>query len=109
MAEELRKRKVDTCDPQEIRCRGHGPCFIGVKERRYKLRLLENDAGKGSVGILVKEELCESVVEIGRSDRMTTMCLIIGEEMIRAIFVYTPQSGKPDIQKNKLYEYLVHE
>ena len=40
--------------------------------------------GKGGVAILVKEEVCESVVEIRRrSDRMITMCLIFGEEMIR--------------------------
>ena len=29
--------------------------------------------------------------------------------MIRVICVYTPQSGKPDIQKSKFYDELVHE
>ena len=29
--------------------------------------------------------------------------------MIRVICVYAPQSGKPDIQKDKLYDELVHE
>ena len=28
--------------------------------------------------------------------------------MIRVICVYTPQSGKPDIQKSKFYDELVH-
>ena len=66
--------------------------------------------GKGDVGIQVKEDLCESVVEIRRrSDRMKTMRLIFGEEMIRVICVYASQSGKPDIQKGKLYDQLVHE
>ena len=84
-------------------------CFIGVKERRYKLWYSGNDVGKGGVGILVKEELCENVFEISRSDRMITICLMYGEEMIQVICVYAPQSGKPDIQKNKFYIELVHE
>ena len=46
--------------------------------------MIENDAGKSGVGILVKEELCDSVVEICRSDRMMTICLIL-EKMIRVI------------------------
>ena len=29
--------------------------------------------------------------------------------MIRVICVYAPQSGKPDIQKDKFYNELVHE
>ena len=29
--------------------------------------------------------------------------------MIRVICVYAPQSGKPDIQKDKFYDKLVHE
>ena len=59
-----------------------------------------NDGGKGGMGILVKEDLCESVVEIQeRSDRMMTMGLIFGEEMMWVICVYVPQSGKPDIQR----------
>ena len=59
--------------------------------------------------MLVKEELCDSVVEIQRSDRMMTMCLIFGEEMIWVMCVYEFQSGKPDIQKDKFYDKLIHE
>ena len=58
---------------------------------------------------MVKEELSESVVEIRRSDRMMTMCLIFGEEMIRVICVYAPQNKKPDIQKHEFYDKLIHE
>ena len=62
------------------------------------------------MGILVKEELCESVAEIRkRSDRMITMSLVFGEDMIRVICVYAPLSGKPDIQKDKFDDELVHE
>ena len=44
-----------------------------------------------------------------RSDRMMTLYLIFGKEMMQVICVYAPQSGKPDIQKDKLYDKLVHE
>ena len=63
---------------------------------------------KGGVQILVKE-VCESIVEIRRSDKMLTMCLIFGEAMIHMICVYAPQSGKLDIQKDKFYDELVCE
>ena len=81
--EELRK-KVDIFGVLYKRYDG-GDCahFIGVEERRHKLWWSGNNTGKGGVGILVKEDLCESVVEIRRSsDKTMTMCLIFGEEMI---------------------------
>ena len=54
---------VDMCCLQEMRWRGHGTCFMGVKERRYKFWWPENNKGTGGVGIMVKEELCEKVVK----------------------------------------------
>ena len=36
------------------------------------------------------------------------MHLIFGEEMIQLICVYALQGGKPDIQKDKFYNELVH-
>ena len=56
---------------------------------------------------LVKEELCKSVVEIWRrNNTMMKMCLIF-EKIMQVIYVYVPQSGKPDI-KNKFCDELVH-
>ena len=37
VCEQLRKRKVDVCRLQEVRWKGEGARFFGVKERRYKL------------------------------------------------------------------------
>ena len=37
VCEELRKRKVDVCCLQEVRWRGEGARFFGVKGRRYRL------------------------------------------------------------------------
>ena len=33
----LRKRAVDMCCLQEVRCRGQGARFAGIRGRRYKL------------------------------------------------------------------------
>ena len=70
MCEELRKR-MDVCCLQKARWRGQGGRFTGVKGRTYKLWWYGNSDGTGGVGVLVKEELCEKVVEVRRkSDRV---------------------------------------
>ena len=50
------------CCLQEVRWRGQGARFIGIRSRRCKLWWSGNNDGIGGVGILVKEELCEKVV-----------------------------------------------
>ena len=39
---------------------------MGVKGERYKLWWSGNSDGTGSVGVFVKKELCEKVVEVRR-------------------------------------------
>ena len=56
--EELRKRTEDVYCLQEVRWRGEGACFFGVKGRSNKLWWCGNDDKTGGVGILVREELC---------------------------------------------------
>ena len=84
--------------------------FIGVKGRRYKLWWCGNDDKTGGVGILVKEELCEKVVEVRRRcDRVMGIGLVFGEEVVRVICAYAPQSGKPDSDKELFYEEMARE
>ena len=45
------------CYLQEVRWRGHGARFVGIRGRRYKQWWYENNHGIGGVGILVKEKL----------------------------------------------------
>ena len=107
--EELRKRKVNVCCLQEVRWRGEGARFIGVKGRRYKLWWCRNDDKTGGLGILVKE-LCENVVEVRRRcDRVMAIGLVLGEEVVRVIRAYAPQSGKSDSEKEKFYEKMARE
>ena len=66
MCKLLRKRKVDVCFLQEVRRKELGAQFVGNRGRRYKLWWTGNNDGIGGVGILVKEELCQKVVEVRR-------------------------------------------
>ena len=110
VCKELRKRKVDVCCLQEVKWRGEGACFFGVKGRRYKLWWCGNDDKIGGVGILVKEELCEKVVQVRRRcDRVMVIGLVFEEEVVRVICAYAPQSGKPDAEKERFYEEMARE
>ena len=60
--------------------------------------------------ILVKEELCENVVEVRkRCDRVMAIGLVFGEELVRVMCAYAPQSGKPHAEKEKFYEEMARE
>ena len=84
--EELRKRKVDVCCLQKVRWRNEGTRFFGVKRTRYKLWWCGNDDKIGGVAILVKEKLCEKVVEVRRGcDRVMAIGLVFKEEVVRLI------------------------
>ena len=110
MCEELRERKVDVCCLQEVRWRGEGARFFGVKGRRHKLWWCGNDDKIGDVGILVKEELCEKLVVVRRRcDRVMTIKLVFEEEVVKVICAYAPQSGKPDAEKERFYEEMARE
>ena len=47
------------CCLQEVLWRGQG---VGYERRKYKLSFSEN--GVGDVGVILKEGLCEKVVEV---------------------------------------------
>ena len=45
--------------------------------------------------LVVKEELCEKVVEVGRvSDRVMTVVVVFEEDVLRLICGFAPQSGE---------------
>ena len=58
---------------------------------------------------MVKEELCEKVVEVRkRCDRVLAIGLVFEEEVVRVICAYAPQSGKPDAEE-RFYEEMARE
>ena len=94
MYEELRKRRIDVCCPQEVRWRRQEVWLMDVKGRRYKLWCSGN---MGGVGIL----------EVRRkSDRVMTVVTVLEEEMVRMKCVYVPQSGRRGAEKGHFYDDL---
>ena len=77
-----------------MRWRGCGARLIGEQGRRYKLWWSGNKEGYGGVGVLVKEELYDKVVENKRViDRVMSLA-IVHEDIVRVVITYAPQSGK---------------
>ena len=91
--EEMRKLKVEVCCLREVKWSSQGARFFGVKRRRYKLWWCGNDNKTGGVGILVKKELCENVVEVRKTcGRVMAIASVFAEEVVRIICAYAPQS-----------------
>ena len=66
-----------------------------------------NRDGTGGVGVLVKEELCEKVLEVRRrSDRVMTVVMVLEVEVLKIICVYGPQSGRTAAEKEHFYDDL---
>ena len=64
----------------------------------------------GGVGILVKEELCEKVVEIQRkSDRVMATVLVFEKEVIRVTSAYAPQVGRSECEKDQFHDDMASE
>ena len=81
------------CCLQKVRCRGQRARFVSITSRTYELWWSENDGIKG-VEILVKEELCQKVVEVRRkSYRVMAMALVFDEKVITVICAYVPPVG----------------
>ena len=107
MCEELRKRRMDVCCLQEVRWRGQGAWFLGMKGRRSKLWWSRNSDGTGGVGVLVKDELCKKVVEVRRRcERVMTVVMVLEEEVLRIISVYGPQSYRAAAEEEHFYDDL---
>ena len=110
VCEQLRKREVDMCCPQEVRWREQGARFVGCRGMRYKLWWSGNNDGIGGVGILVKEELSEKVVEVRRKyNRVMAIVLAFEEEVIRVTCAYAPQVGKSECEKDQFYNDMASE
>ena len=76
---------------------------------RYKLWWCKYDDKTGGVGILVKEELRENVVEIRRRcDRLMAIGLVFREEVAKIICAYAPLSGKANSEE-RFYEEMARE
>ena len=116
ICDELWKRNVDLCCLQEVRWRGCGARLIGLQGWKYKLWWSGNQEGNCGVGVLVKEELHDKIIEIRITNERVMSLAIVFEEVVSyichiriVIYVYSPQSGKWTEEKAKFYEDLSRE
>ena len=88
------------CCLQEVGWRGQGAWMLEMRRRRYKLWW--SGDGVGCVGVMVKEQLCEMVVEVRRvSDRVMTV-VVFEEDVLRLICGYALQSGRQTVLYGEL-------
>ena len=82
--------------------------MYGSGEERYKLWWSGGSEGKNGVGVMVKEEWKENVIEVVRwCERMMKIKMVVGGKMIVHMFsVYAPQQGKPEEEKEEFREKL---
>ena len=67
----------------------------------------EEGIGCGGMGIMVKDELCEKVVEVRRvSDRVMNVVVFFEEDVLRLICGYARQSGTSLEEKTVFYDEL---
>ncbi|ESO11454.1 hypothetical protein HELRODRAFT_183148 [Helobdella robusta] len=104
VVEELQRRMVDVAALQEVRWKGEGTRFVGAKGGRYKL-WWKGDDGTGGVGVMVKEELVEKVLEVRRrSNGVIVVVMVFGKVIVRVISGYAPQQSRKEEEKDRFYD-----
>jgi len=94
VVEMLARRGVDVCCIQEVRYKGDGTRTFGSNEEKYKLWYTGNENKTNGVGIMVKENLVENVLEISRSsDRLMKIKIALGKTVVNVFSLYAPQVG----------------
>ena len=78
--------------------------MLGMKGMRHWLWWSGN--GDGGVGVMVKEELCEKVVEVRRVSDIVVTLVVFEEDVQRLICEYAPQSGRRLEEKTVFYDKL---
>ena len=92
------------CCLQEVRWRGQGARMLCMKGRRYKLSWSGKDDGVGGVGVVVKEELCEKMLEVRMvSDGVMAVVIVFLKDVLRLICGYAPQNGRTFEKRQSFY------
>ena len=104
LADMMERRNVDILCPQETKWKGSkarksgGGCkifYYGADER------------KNRIGIVLRKELVESVLEVKRvSDRLMTMKLEVNGSILNIVSAYAPQVNNSMEEKNDFWEDL---
>ena len=102
LADMMQRRKVDILCVQETRWKGSKARNIGGG---YKLYYHGVDGKRNGVGIVLREELTESVLEVKRvSDRVMGIRLGIGGVILNVLCAYAPQVGCEQEEKERFWQ-----
>ena len=109
VTETIGRRNVGVVALQEVRCKNKGVRKLRGGDFEYKLYWKE-ETGRGGVGLMVKHDLVEPVMEVRRvSPRIISIDIVVNEKVVTVISVYAPQSGRNEEEKVKFYEDLTAE
>ena len=98
---------IDVCCLQDVRWRGLCSRILAMGGRRYKLWWFAKGDWVGGVEVMVKEELCEKLVEIGRvSSGVMAVVLVFEEDVLWLICGHVQQSGRSFEEKQSFYDKL---
>ena len=104
MADMMKQRNVDILCLQETKWKGSKARKIGGGCKLFYNRA---DGRKNGIGIVVSQELAESVLEVKRvSDRLMTMKLEVKGFILNIVSVYAPQVNTNMEEKNDFWEDL---
>jgi hypothetical protein len=107
VVEMLARRKVDVCSVQEVQYKGAGCRMFGCGEEKYKLWWSGEKQKRGGVGVLVREDLVEDVIEVIRiSARIMKIKMVIGNKVWHIFSVYAPQVGRAEEEKEAFWRVL---
>ena len=104
LADMMERRNVDILCLQETKWKGSKARNVGGG---CKLFYNAADGRKNGIGIVVGEELAESVLEVKRvSDRLMTMKLEVKGFILNIVSAYAPQVNNSMEEKNNFWEDL---
>ena len=100
----MEQRNVDILCPQETNWKGSKARNIGGGCKLFYNRA---DGRKNGIGIVVREELAESVLEVKRvSDRLMAIKLEVKGSILNIVSTYAPQVNNRMEEKNDFLDYL---
>ena len=70
----------------------------------------EEKKGRSGVGIMVKEDLVEELIEVKRLvDRMMKIAMVFGRKILHVFSVHAAQQGRPETEKREFLEKLLYQ
>ena len=101
----LARRKIDICCLQEVRYKSQGCTSIGSNEEKYKLWYSGGPEKQNGVGIMMKAELADNVIEVKRyDDRLMKIRMVVGKTIWNILSLYAPQVGRTPQEKAEFWE-----